>query len=207
MQRALKKGGALGHLRHFVVDDQRGGTIDPLHRFHRIGAEVGRAPRLAIAFAAGLGAIDAPPIGESLGLESVRVKRKIGGKRVVGRHGRQREAFADIRVLDRRAAAHRDATKHGKPLDIQQRVAGNMRARIEPHVTDVFGKAAGDLGGAHIASGGGGTARPFMREVVGLRAARMLHHDDHREVDASVRRRRRASLAPEFGRCRRNSHP
>ena len=151
MQRALKEGGALGHLRHLVVDDQGGRSIHPLHGFHRVGAEVGRPPCPAIAFPAGLRAVDAPPVRQSFGLQRVLPQRQIDRQRIVRRHRRQREARAEIRVLDRLAAAHGKTRQHGEPLDVQQAVAGDVGARLEPHVADVLGEATRDLGGAQSA--------------------------------------------------------
>ena len=120
MQRALEERGALRHPRHLVVDDQRGRALHPLDRFHRVGAEVGRAPRAAVALSAGLRAVDAPPVGQPLRLERVGPKRQVDRQRIVGGYRRERKALADVGILNGVAAAHRKACEHSEPLDIQR---------------------------------------------------------------------------------------
>ena len=75
MQRALEEGGAFGHLRHLVVEDERGRPRDALDLLHRKARQVRRAFVLAVALAARLRAVDAPPIGEALGVQRVGVQR------------------------------------------------------------------------------------------------------------------------------------
>jgi hypothetical protein len=60
-------------------------------------------------------------------------------------------------------------------------------ARIEAHVTDVLGQATCDLAGPHVGRGLGGCLRPFARRIARLGQARMLHHDDEREVVSELR--------------------
>ena len=60
------------------------------------------------------------------------------------------------RIFNGAAAAHRKARKHGKPLDIEQLIAGNVSSGIEAHVANVFGETTCNFTGAHVGGGLGG---------------------------------------------------
>jgi hypothetical protein len=71
-QSAIEKGGALRNSRHFIVEDDGGGSFNPFDRFHRISAEVRRAFSAPIPFSPAGRAIDTKPVGGALGVTGTR---------------------------------------------------------------------------------------------------------------------------------------
>ena len=148
MQSALEECRALGHLRHLVVEDERGRPFGALHRLHGKAREVALAFALPVALAAGLRAVQAQPIGEAARIQGVLVQRRIGFEVVVGGDEGDGE-IVEIWIAQAVVGANGKPRQHRQPFGVNETVAGKMCAGGEAHGADMAGDADRDLGRAH----------------------------------------------------------
>ena len=168
LQRAFEKGRPLRHARDFVVEDQGGRPVDPLHLLHRIVALVGRPARAPVTFPARGRAAPAPPVAQAAPVPGRGGERPVGRQGVVRRDDGEREGGIEIGVDEFPVRADGEAGHHGEPPGVGPPVPGHVGAGGEAHRPDVARHADRDLGGPHVRHLAHCGRNPAMRRVVRL---------------------------------------
>ena len=126
---------------------------------------VGRPRGPPAALAPRLGAADAPPVAQALGIQCLGVQGTIGGQFVIGRDDGDGKVV-DIRIADPVAVPHPESGQHGEPPGIEEFMAPYVGTRGKTHVANMPRHHHGDFGGAHVGDGADGRGDPIVRQIV-----------------------------------------